>query len=85
MLFQGLFSPILIDFGKACLVTETRKKTLTEEVKARYYQEDCHISPEVIEGSHVQSVLSDMYSFGVLIASEVYQVSPIKRTCKTLS
>lgn len=34
-----------------------------------YYREHCHIAPEVIEGSHSPSILSDMYSFGVVIAS----------------
>ena len=66
---KGCFSPILIDFGKACPLTRAKKKILTEEEKAMYYREHCHIAPEVIEGSHSQSILSDMYSFGVVIAS----------------
>lgn len=66
---KGCFSPILIDFGKACPLTQAKKKILTEEEKAMYYREHCHIAPEVIEGSHSQSILSDMYSFGVVTAS----------------
>lgn len=51
------------------LVIEARKKKLSQEEKDRYYKEHCHIVPEIIEGTHAQSFLSDMYSFGVVIAS----------------
>lgn len=81
---KSFFSPILIDFGKACLISEARKKILTEEEKAKYYREHCHIAPEVIEGSHAQSVMSDMYSFGVMIAS-IYKYTkcrPLKELAK---
>jgi len=81
---KSFFSPILIDFGKACLISEARKKILTEEEKGKYYRGHCHIAPEVIEGSHAQSVLSDMYSFGVMIAS-IYKYTkyrPLKELAK---
>ena len=43
--FRGFFLPILIDFGKACLVNDVKKKLLSEEEKARYYKEHFHICP----------------------------------------
>lgn len=66
---SGFFSPVLIDFGKACLISEARKKKLSQEEKNRYYSEHFHIAPEVVEGTHSQSILSNMYSFGVVVAS----------------
>lgn len=81
---KSFFSPILLDFGKACLISEARKKILTEEEKAKYYREHCHIAPEVIEGSHAQSVMSHMYSFGVMITS-IYKYTkcrPLKELAK---
>ena len=66
---SSFFSPVLIDFGKACFISEARKKRLLQEEKDRYYKEHFHIAPEIIEGTYAQSFLSDMYSFGVVIAS----------------
>lgn len=85
---KSIFSPILIDFGKACLITQVRKKTLTEE-KAKHYRGHCHIAPEVIEGSYANSILSDVYSFGVRIVG-IYRYTkycPLKelpRNCLSL-
>ena len=45
------------------------EKKLSQEEKDRYYKEHFHIAPEIIEGTYAQSFLSDMYSFGVVIAS----------------
>lgn len=81
---RSFFSPVLIDFGKACFVTDAKKKILSAEEKTRYYKEHCHIAPEVIEGTHAQSFLSDVYSFGVMIAS-IYSYSsyrPLKELAK---
>lgn len=54
------------------------------EEKAKYYREHYYIAPEFIEGSHAQSVMSDMYSFGVMIAS-IYKYTkcrPLKELAK---
>ena len=78
------FSPILIDFGKACFLSDAKKKILSDEEKDRYYKEHFHIAPEVIEGTCAQSILSDVYSFGVVIAS-IYshtKYCPLKELAK---
>ena len=64
---RGFFLPILIDFGKACLVNDVKNKLLSEEEKARYYKEHFHIAPKVIEGKYTQSILSDVYSFRIIV------------------
>ena len=66
---NNFFSPILIDFGKACFLNNAKKKILSDEEKARHYKEHFHIAPEVVEGTCAQSIFSDVYSFGVVIAS----------------
>lgn len=63
------FSPILVDFGKACFLNDTKKKIVPDKEKDRYHKEHFHIAPEVIEGTCAQSILSDVYSFGVVISS----------------
>lgn len=78
------FSPILIDFGKACFLNDAKKKILSDEEKDRYHKEHFHIAPEVIEGTCAQSILSDVYSFGVVIAS-IYshtKYRPLKELAK---
>ena len=62
-------APILIDFGKACFLNDTKKKILSDEEKDRYHKELFHIAPEVIKGTCAQSILSDVYSFGVVITT----------------
>lgn len=81
---RSFFSPVLIDFGKACFVYDAKKKILSEEEKGKYYKEHFHIAPEVIEGTHAKSILSDIYSFGVAIAS-IYSYTkyrPLKELAK---
>ena len=69
------FSPILIDFGKACMTSEAKKKHLSREEKLRYKREHYHIAPEIVEGTQPATAKSDVYSLGVGIAS-------IYRYCK---
>ena len=47
---------------------------LSSNEKAKYHREHYHIAPEVIEGTHSQSIKSDMYSVWVVTAS-VYKHS----------
>lgn len=65
---SSFFSPVLINFGKECVISDARKKTCQQE-KDRCYREHVRIAPDVIEGTHAQSFLSDTYSFGVVITS----------------
>ena len=62
-------APILIDFGKACFLNDTKKRILSDEEKDRYHKELFHIAPEVSKGTCAQSILSDVYSFGVVITT----------------
>lgn len=62
------FSPILIDFGKAHLISEGRKRNFSEATKAQYYKEHVHIAPEIVECTQPPSVKSNVYSVGVVVA-----------------
>ena len=48
---------------------ENQLKALSSAEKSRYYKEHYHIAPEVIKGQFSQSIKSDVYSAGVVIAS----------------
>ena len=81
---NGLFCPVLVDFGKSCLVNDGKRKVLSSSEKAKYYREHYHIAPEVIEGTCPQSVKSDVYSVGVVVAG-LYKHSkymPLKEIAK---
>jgi serine/threonine protein kinase len=73
----GFYSPIVVDFGKACLISEAKTKKLTREEQTRYRKEHCHISPEVIDGTQPQSIKSDVYSVG-LVVGNIYHVCKLK-------
>lgn len=80
----GFYSPILIDFGKACLISEAKPKKLTTEQQNRYQKEHSHISPEVVAGTQPQNIKSDVYSFGV-VAGKIYRHckhKPVKEIAK---
>lgn len=69
--------PILIDFGKACLISEGRRKVLSDEEQKMYREKHSHIAPEVVHGTQPQSVKSDVYSIGVVFA-QLYKTNKIK-------
>lgn len=64
----NVITPILIDFSKATLISEGKIKVLTAAEKDRYRKEHMQIAPELIEGTHPQSVKSDIYSQGIVFA-----------------
>ena len=74
MLLTGDSSPlgnenvhvVLCDFGKATEVSNGRHYKLTSLQKQEYYKKHSHIAPEVIEGHHAQSIMSDIFSFGLV-------------------
>ena len=53
------FHAILIDFGKACSFANAKRKELSEELKAEYWEKHAHIASEIIEGKSKQSPASD--------------------------
>ena len=62
---------VLIDFGKATKVRESKRYHLTSVEKSEYIRKYPHIPPEVIEGEARQSKWSDVYAVGRLM----YQIS----------
>ena len=71
---SGFMSPILIDFGKACLLSEAKVKSLSKEERSRYRMHHKHIAPVVVDA---YTVKSDVYSFAIAICS-VYSCCKIK-------
>ena len=69
---DALYSPIIVDFGKAKHLSEVQNKRLTDIEKEIYKKRHFHIAPEIIEGSHAPSVKSDVYSMG-LVLSMIYK------------
>ena len=55
---------VLIDFGKACLVSAAKSYDLTMEDKTKYAKHHPQIAPDLRDGKCKQSVYSDVYSFG---------------------
>ena len=44
-------TPILIDFGKACLFADVKRKVLSEKEQKIYRDNRSHIAPEVVNGT----------------------------------
>ena len=66
---EGL-KPVLIDFGKACLIKEAhdkKLKKLSPEMKRVYRERHSHIAPEIVEGTAGQSTSTDVFSFGRVV------------------
>ena len=61
-------SPIIIDFGKACLFEEARLLQIPKSQQAAYISKYGHIDPEVAKGVRKQSESSDIFSIGMIIA-----------------
>ena len=83
----SFFSPVLIDFGKARLISEAHKKSLSKEERSKYRKQHFHIAPEIVEGTHSPSVKSDVYAVGVVVAS-IYgycKYKPLKQVAKPFS
>ena len=58
---------ILIDFGKACLVSDAKRYDLSNEDKLKYAKQHPQLAPDLRDGRCKQSVYSDMYSFGRIL------------------
>ena len=63
------YHPMLIDFGKAILLSEAplKQKSLTALEQADYRKKHRHIAPEIVLG-HPPSFASDIFSFGVVMS-----------------
>jgi serine/threonine protein kinase len=58
---------ILIDFGKACLVSDAKQYKLSNEDKLKYINDHPQIAPDLRDGKCKQSIQSDIYSFGRIL------------------
>jgi serine/threonine protein kinase len=61
------FFPVLIDFRKSCKREQGSVKLMKTEEQSVYQKRYKHIAPEIVNGSHKQSIYSDIYSFGYLV------------------
>ena len=59
--------PVLIDFGKCRKLCNAKWYKLNDKEKERYFKEHCHLAPELINGTHCQTLASDVYSYGYLL------------------
>ena len=80
----GFYSPILVDFGKACLISEAKTKRLTKEEQNYFQKKHFLIAPEVINGTQPQSIKSDVYSVGIVVKNSysVCKYKPVKEIAK---
>lgn len=58
------FTPILIDFGKACSINNAKNYSLSSAAKEEYKQKHPQIAPDLRDGHCYQSPSTDIYSFG---------------------
>jgi len=61
------YHPIIIDFGKARKIYDAKRYSLNKSEQEKYFKHHWHIAPELIRGTHKQSIASDVYSYGVLL------------------
>jgi len=67
--FNKEIQGIIIDFGKACNISEGKYYALSVKQKERYKCYHSQIAPDLRDGLCKQSVMSDMYSFGRIVAT----------------
>ena len=64
---QCQYQVVLIDFGKATSMQESKRYHLSGVEKIEYRRNFPHIAPEVVEGETKQTKSSDIYAFGKLL------------------
>ena len=70
------WNPVIIDFGKARMISDPKPPmSLSENKQREYRMKYPHIAPEIVRGEGAQSVLSDIFSLGK-IALEVLDILP---------
>lgn len=61
----GRLSPVIIDFGKSCKMSEaTYYHHVPISERAEYSKRYPQVAPELIKRTHIRSKYSDIYSFG---------------------
>ena len=66
---NGQVGSIIIDFGKACFEKNAKLYDLSIKDRERYKIYHPQVAPDVRDGIHKQSVLSDVYSYGRIMLS----------------
>ena len=66
---NGHVEPVIIDFGKACFEENAKLYDLSIKDRERYKKYHPQVAPDVRDGVHKQSVLSDVYSYGRIMLS----------------
>lgn len=64
---EGKPSPVIIDFGKSCTVSEGKTKKVPLGERQMYLKKHSHIAPELLDGVHRQAISTDIYSLGILL------------------
>lgn len=59
--------PVLVDFGKACFMTQAKSYSLSSSEINTYKKHHPHLAPDLRDGICKQSFSSDIYSFGYLL------------------
>ena len=60
---------VIVDFGKACRISEGKYYSLTQEEKKRYKTRHPQIAPDLRDGRCRQSVTTDIYSIGRILCT----------------
>ena len=58
---------VIVDFGKACNVTNGKSYKLSDIQKEQYKKDHPHIAPDLRDGACKQSILSDIFALGRVI------------------
>ena len=64
--FSGV-KGFLVDFGKACLISNAKSYKLSAEDRLKYTKNHPQIAPDLRDGHGKQSTASDIYSFGRIL------------------
>lgn len=65
---DGIYNPVIIDFGKSCRISAPPPlKTLSEREQKVYKSKYPYIAPEIVEGRSRKSVKSDIFSFAKVV------------------
>jgi serine/threonine protein kinase len=69
-------TPYLIDFGKACRITEGKRYTLSKKEIEKYKLRYPQIAPDLRDGLVKQSRKSDVYGYGLMLHAVLHEVCP---------
>lgn len=65
---------VVIDLGKACYLQEGVRYSLSNDEKLRYENDHPQIAPDLRDGHCVQSMATDIYSFGRILEGVIKKI-----------